>query len=208
MEHVSELLARIVGVQVLHQLVAVRDVDGPWRYRDLDAVSKEERDIVGSPLRAGDLLGDVDGKHPIRSLGQHVRQATVARAYLEEGRARANEPREHSSLRRHGLRVPFRIRFTRQLRMIRDGSEEFVVDFAVEAPSRLDRGTPQAVGQCALDLVVRSQAFRRPGVRAIRGPGAARRIARGRHAVRVQRMAVLLPISLTGRMSEDTLSSN
>ena len=79
-----ELLARIVGVEMLHELVAVGYVHAGRRHRHAAAIREDQGEVGRKRKLLGDLLGDVEAVYLADPRRHGDRERAVAGADLEE----------------------------------------------------------------------------------------------------------------------------
>src|SRR5882762_11225127 len=138
-EHVVNLLKRIIRMQMLHQLVAVGHVYRVALRRDAAAIRDDQPEICRDIRHVRDLGRDINGKYTRGMSADLKRERAIARPNLQECLSWTEEPPDEGELQTHFTSSGFRGDLDADLRMIGDPSEKLVVRLGIQRPAFLLR---------------------------------------------------------------------
>jgi hypothetical protein len=155
-QHFAQLREGILGVQVLHELVGVGEVNaavGQWQRAPVGEVNVK---ICLICPRGGDGTGNVYGMDFGDDVGKRARQRQVAGADLEHSRLRLQERLQEVQLARHPL-PPLGRSAALQLRMVGKLAKQLLVHLGVERAARGGGGVAQTLSERTLKRIVLAQ---------------------------------------------------
>lgn len=152
LKNVSCLCQRVVGMQMLDELIAVRDVDRSGRHGDAAAIRKPKLEIRRPGATGGDHLRDVDRIDLGDTPGYGKGDGTIAGTDLQE-RGAAVQERGKQRQRRAGAGRAI-IVLPVELRVIGNAPEELIIDLAIKMDAFLGRGMAQPVRQLLLHPIM------------------------------------------------------
>ena len=165
------MLHRILGVQMLDQLIAVGKPDRVFRQWQRATICQVNVKISRCVLTSGDSTGNVYRVHLLHRFHEAPRERKIARPDLQESKIAREQRRKEVQLALDLRRALARVA-PLQLRMVGDPAEQLLIDTCIQHGALLRRGIAQTLRKPALDLVVLAQLLGRAAVArpAPRGP--------------------------------------
>ncbi len=151
----------ILGMKVLHQLIAVNDINRIGFARDMDAVGNGHAEIRGYILSPGNFGRNVDTYDFAKMRAHGMGEAAIAGAYFNEGCFSIHEFSDQRELLAKSPFPPFRAGLLQQLRVVRRAQKHFVIKAAVQGQPVWSIRRAKAGSQFLFNEIVPIQFFGR-----------------------------------------------
>lgn len=168
----TDLLHGVFRMQVLHELVAVCDIDASFRHGNAHSVREADANVVREPQSPDDLGRDVDGVDGRGQLGDRGGHGAIAASDLEKRHRLPQKATDELDLRLDVRSRTVRVGLPCQLRMKRNAPEELVVHLGIQPPPAIPVGRTEPIGKLLLDQIVLSQLLGRTCLRHLGAPTA------------------------------------
>jgi hypothetical protein len=154
----AELGEGVVGVKMLHKLVAVDEISGGVGQGEVESVGEEEAEIGRGAWGGGDGGGDLDGGDAADEGRGGEGEGAVSGSDFDEVNGGAKEGAEGAKLA-EGLAADFLwAGGAGELGVVGDAAEKLLVNLAIEAGALGGGGAEEAAGKLAFDFVMGAEA--------------------------------------------------